>query len=236
MNRLLIPLVLVVLVAGCAMPNLFGQQASRPVVADTAQTVVVREIYHETPVVYVDTVYMEASDPAPSEPVYIQNDYNEYNQYNETYVYVHKQVVTPPPHPYGQRWSPRDRGQQPRDRSGYNKPPERQYQPNMPVPQPPMKRTYAPVVNDRQTPPVAPIPSYQPVQPKGQAPARSGVPAASVQHQSPKQAPTPPSDKSAGAQSDAAKVPVRKPAPKVVPPASSAGQQVAASQLAADGR
>ena len=58
MNRFLIPLALVVLVAGCAMPSLFGQQSSEAAAADSVQTVVVREIYHETPVYHVDTVYM----------------------------------------------------------------------------------------------------------------------------------------------------------------------------------
>ena len=130
MNRLLIPLALVVLVAGCAMPDLFGRQASQPVVADTAQTVVVREIYHETPVVYVDTVYMAEE---PVQPVYVNeeyNDYNEYNEYNHTDVYVHERVVVPPPRGRHERgWSPRDR-EQPRDRSGYDKPKERRDQPN----------------------------------------------------------------------------------------------------------
>jgi hypothetical protein len=202
MNRLLIPLALVVLVAGCAMPNLFGQQASQPVMVDTAQTVVVREIYHETPVVYVDTVYMPA-DPEPVQPVYVNEEYNEYNEYNHTDVYVHEHVVVLPPQGRRERgWSPRDR-EQPRDRSGYDKPRERRDQPNVPVPNPPVRRTYAPVANDQQNPPVAPTPQYQPVPPKRQAPARSGVPVAPMPHESPKQVPTPPASKSPNNGSDA---------------------------------
>jgi hypothetical protein len=212
MNRILIPLALVVLVAGCAMPSLFGQQSSQPSAADSVQTVVVREIYHETPVYYVDTVYM-AEEPVPVQPVYVEeehNEYNEYNEYNETYVYVHKEVTVPPPRPRGPGWSPRHREQQPRDRSGYDKPRERRNEPDVPMPKPQTKRIYAPVTNDRQKSPVPPIPltpPYQPVLPKRQAPAQGGsVPAAAVQQESPKQAPTPPVNKPVAPASDEVQV------------------------------
>jgi hypothetical protein len=201
MNRILIPLALVVLVAGCAMPSLFGQQAGQPVVADSARTVVVREIYHETPVVYVDTVYLE-QEPVSEQPVYVDehNEYNEYNEYNETYVYVHEQVVVPPPPPNHRDhgWSPgeherprdgrRDDGS-PRDRNR----PRDQEKPKTINPRHPVKKTIAPATNDRQKSPVPPLPltpPYQPVLPKRQAPAQGGsVPAAAVQQESPKQAP-----------------------------------------------
>jgi hypothetical protein len=194
MNRFLLLPALAALVAGCAMPDVFGQQSRQPVVADPPQTVVVREIYHETPVVYVDTVYL-AGEPEQVQPVYVNEEYNQYNDYNENYVYVSEQE---PPRPrfHNPRLSPRDRGQQPRDGSGYDKPRERRDQPNVPVPKPPTKRTYAPAVNDRQKSPVPPTQPVQPTPPKRQAPAQSGsVPAATVKQESPKQAPTPPVDK-----------------------------------------
>jgi len=209
MNRFLIPLALAALVAGCAMPGIFGHQSNEPDLADSAQTVVVREIYHETPVVYVDTVYL-AEEPAPVQPVCVEEEYNEYNEYNQTNVYVHEQVVLPPPpHPHRPRWSPRQHeprpSRPPRDEEKLRPPggqPEPD-QPEGPVPKPPTKRKPAPVTVDRQKSPNRPTP------PKRQAPAQVGsAPAAPVQHESPKQAPTPPVDKSAGPESDAVQVQV----------------------------
>jgi hypothetical protein len=205
MNRLLIPLALVVLVAGCAMPNLFGQQASQPVPADTAQTVVVREIYHETPVVYVDTVYM-AADPEPVQPVYVNEEYNEYNEYNHTDVYMHEHVIVPPPRGHRERgWSPPDRGQQPRDwrrddgsQRDRNQP--RDEKPKVVNPQHPVKKMNAPVTSDRQK---SPVPPTQPVPPKRRSPAQGGVPVAPMPHENPRQIPTPPADKSPSHGSDA---------------------------------
>jgi hypothetical protein len=201
MNRLLIPLALVVLVAGCAMPNLFGQQADQPVVADTAQTVVVREIYHETPVVYVDTVYM-ASDPAPVQPVYVENEYNEYN---ETNVYVHKQVVVPPPR-REPGWSPREPERRPADRrrddgsSRDRNKPGGSDKPGPVNPKQPVKKTDAPAVNDRQQAPVPPTQPAKPVPPKRQAPVGS-VQVTQVQNEAPKQVPAPSVDKPAASAS-----------------------------------
>ena len=206
MNRLLIPMAVAALLAGCTLPAGFGQQSNQPAVADPPQTTIVREVHYIEPVVYHDTVYVPEQTTS-SEPVYAgdeYNTYNEYNQYNETSVYVHEHVVMPPPPRHDeQRWSPRDRGQQPRDRSGYDKPPERRNQPNVPMPKPPVKRTYAPVANDRQNAPVPPTPPYQPVQPKRQAPAQGGVPVAPMPHENPRQVPTPPADKSPSHGSDA---------------------------------
>jgi len=193
MNRLLIPLALV-LVAGCAMPNLFGQQADQPVMADTAQTVVVREIYHEAPVVYVDTVYM-AADPEPA-PVYVNEEYNEYNEYNHTDVYVHERVVVPPPRPYRQdrRWSPRETERRPGDRRRDGGPgrvrqkPGGSDKPGPVNPQHPVKKVNLPATNDRQQ---APIPPTAPVKPVAPTPrptaADRGVRVTQVQHEAPKQ-------------------------------------------------
>jgi hypothetical protein len=173
MKRMMIPLALAALVAGCSLPGMFGQQAEQPVVADSAQTVVVREIYHETPVYYVDTVYM-AEQPAPAQPVYVEehNDYT-YNEYNRTNVYVREQVVVQPSREPG--WSPRDRGRKPDDRRDNgsrrdgNQP--REERPRKVNPQYPVKRVDAPAVNDRQQ---APPPPNKPVPPARQAPARVG--------------------------------------------------------------
>ena len=210
MNRLLIPLALVVLVAGCAMPSLFGQQADQPVAVDTARTVVVREIYHEPPVVYVDTVYM-AADPEPVQPVYVENEYNEYSEYNEynhTDVYVHEQVVVPPrPHREERRWSPGEHERRPGDRrrdgeSGRER--NRPRDPDKPrdvKPQHPVKQISAPVANDRQqAPPVRPV---RPMPVKRQAPAGS-VSVTSVQAEAPKQALTPAVDTPAATEADVA--------------------------------
>jgi hypothetical protein len=219
MNRILIPLVLVALVAGCAMPGLFGQQAEQPAIADTAQTVVVREIYHETPVYYVDTVYM-AEEPAPVQPVYVREEYNEYNH---TDVYVHARVVEPPPRPHRQErgWSPREHerprdgrrdGGSPRDRNQ----PRDQERPKPINPRHPVKKTIAPATNDRQKSPVPPIPltpPYQPVRPKRQAPA-SSVQVAQVQHEAPKQVPAPTVDMPATPTSDQVQVSLAKPVRK----------------------
>jgi hypothetical protein len=238
MNRFLIPAAVAALVVGCARPAVTGSEYSaEPYYAPPETTVIVREVHYQEPVVYTDTVYM-AAEPAPVQPVYVQNDYNEYNEYNETNVYVRKQVTVLPQHPGGSRGSPRDR-------PGYDKPRVRRNPPTgsdhpaVPVPKPPVKKTLAPVTDDRQNAPVPPAPPYQPVQPKRQAPAPGGsTPAASVQNQAPKQASTPPVDNPAPAESDAAQMQVGKASPKIVSPVSSAGQRVVASpsQLAADGR
>jgi len=192
MNRFLIPLALAALVAGCAMPGIFRQQSNEPTVADSAQTVVVREIYHETPVVYTDTVYLPAEIQS-SEPVYVENEYNEYN---ETYVYVSE--PPPPPHHRRPGWSQRQREQRPRDRYDDERSRERRGRPSEPgqpkvtLP-PPAKKTYAPVTYDRRELPNKPTPPDQLVPPKRQSPAQGGsVPAAPVQLEAPKQAPTPP--------------------------------------------
>lgn len=217
MNRFLIPVTATALAAGVAVPTFFGRHTIERVVTEPVQTVV-REIYHETPVVYTDTVYMAAEDPTPSQPVYVEehndyeyNEYNQCNEYNHTDVDVHQRVIVPPQR-RGPGWSPRYREQQPRDRSGYDKPRERKDPPsgsdlpNVPVPKPQVKRTYAPVANDRQSVPIPPIPAtppYQPGQPKRQAPVQGGsAPAASVQPESPKQAPTPKVDKPVAPASD----------------------------------
>jgi hypothetical protein len=204
MNPILIPLAMVVLVAGCAMPNLFGQQAGQPVVADTAQTVVVREIYHETPIVYVDTVYM-AAEPEPVQPVYVQNEYNEYNK---TTVYVRENVVLPPPRPYIQERgrSPRDNERRPADRrrddrSGRNKPGGSD-KPGSVNPQHPVTKMDVPAANDRQQ---APVPPTAPAVPKRQAPVGSAQ-VTQVQKETPKQAPTPSVDKPATSASNGAPV------------------------------
>lgn len=246
MNRFLIPLAAAAPVAGCARPAVTGLEpySAEPYYPPTETTVIVREVHYQEPVVYTDTVYLPDVTPPP-QPVYVRNEYNEYNEYSETNVYVHKQVTVLPQHPGGSRWSPRDRGQQPRDRSGYDKPrvrrdpPSGSDQPNVPVPNPPTKRTLTPVTNDRQKSPVPPTPPYQPVQPKRQAPAQGGsTPAASAQNQAPKQAPTPPVDKPAGLAANATQVQVGLGSPKVASPAAGAGQRVLASpgQPAADGR
>jgi hypothetical protein len=186
MNRFLIPLAAAVLVAGCSMPGLFGQQSSEPAAADSPQTVVVREIYHETPVYYVDTVYM-AEASAPVQPVYVENEYNEYN---ETNVYVRKQLFAPPVVDHRERgWSPRNREPQPRDRSDDNRSPRDRNQPRDPEqpkivnPQHPMKKTLAPATNERQK---ATVPPTKPTPPSPQAPAQSGsVQVTQVQNQAP---------------------------------------------------
>jgi hypothetical protein len=197
MNRFLIPVTATALAAGVAIPGFFGRRTVERVVAGPVQTVV-REVYHETPVVYRDTVYM-AEETAPVQPVYVQNEYNEYNEYNHTDVYVHKQVTVPPPHPRGPGWSPRYREQQPRDRSGYDKPRERRDEPDVPMPKPQVKRAYSPATNDRQkslVPPIPLTPPYQPVLPKRQPPAQGGVPVNPMPHETPRQVPTPPAHKS----------------------------------------
>jgi len=206
MNRFLIPAAVAALVAGCAMPGIFGRQSNQPVVADSAQTVVVREIYHETPVVYVDTVYLEG-EPAQVQPIYVEeehNEYNEYNEYTETNVYVHEDVlVPPPPHRHERGWSPRDRRRDdgsPRDRNQ----PRDQGKPKVINPRHPVKKTNAPVTNGHEK---SPTPPAQPMPPKRQAPAQGGsAPAAPAQLESPKQAPTPPVDKPVAPASDQVQV------------------------------
>jgi hypothetical protein len=206
-NRILIPLALVVLVAGCAMPNLFGQQASQPVMEDSARTVVVREVYHETPVYYTDTVYM-ASDPAPVQPVYVEEEYNQYNEYNETYVYVHEHEVRPSYPRHDERGLQREREQQPRDRRGYGGSPRDRNQPRdedkpKPInPRSPVKKMNAPVANEHEK---SPVPPTQPTPPQRQAPSGS-VQVTELQSEAPKQVPTPKVDKPAAPASDGVQV------------------------------
>jgi hypothetical protein len=202
MNRFLVPAAVAALVAGCAWPGFSGLQPKQLVVVDSAPvqaagapTVIVRDIYHETPVVYVDTVYME--EPVPAEPVYIEEEH-------ETYVYVSE---PPPPDRRHPRWSPREQeppehNQRPRVPSPIEAKPlppgGRPVPPGVFVPPQPTKKTVAPVTDGRQKSPDRPTPPDQPMPPKRQAPALGGsAPAAPAQHESPKQAPTPPADKSA---------------------------------------
>ncbi len=196
MNRFIIPIASTALAAGIAVPSYFGRHTIERVVTEPVQTVV-REIYHETPVVYTDTVYM-AEEQAPVQPVYVEEhndyEYNQYNQYNHTDIDVHQRVVIPPQR-REPRWSPRDRGQQPRDRSGYDKPRERRNsppsleKPTVPVPKLPAKRKYTQVTDNRQKSPDRPT---QPAQSKRQVPAHGGgTPAAQVKVEAPKHSPTP---------------------------------------------
>ena len=204
MNRFLVPLALAALVADCAQPGMFGLQSRQLVVVDStpaeaaaAQTVIVRDVYHETPVVHVDTVYVE--EPVPAEPVYIEEEH-------ETYVYVSD---PPPPRPRNPRWSPREQeppmhNQRPRVPSPVETkplPPGGHPVPVPPpviVPQQPPKKTVAPVTDGRQKSPDRPKP------PVRQAPAQdNSAPAAPVQPGGPKQVPPPPADKPASPGSDA---------------------------------
>jgi hypothetical protein len=221
MNRLLIPLALVALLAGCAMPGLFGQQAGEPEAADTAQTIVVREIYHETPVYYVDTVYM-AEDPEPVQPVYVQNEYNEYNEYNHTDVYVHQRVVVPPSPPHRKPgWSPREPERRPADRRGNDgsggdrRRPGSSDEPGKPAPRYPVQKVVLPVGNDRQAAPVPPAPLPKPTPPQRKAPVRDAkVLVTQVGNEIPKQVPAPTVDKPVAPTSDGAQISLGKPARK----------------------
>jgi hypothetical protein len=215
MNRLLIPAAVATLVIGCARPAV---TASEPYSADSyyappETTVIVREVHYQDPVVYVDSVYM-AEEAAPLQPVYVTEEYNEYNEYNHTDVYV-RQSVPRPTHSRKPGWSPRGRQQPPpRDRrrddgstGDRNRPPEPE-RPKIVNPKPPVKKTLAPVTNERQKAPVPPTPAPKPTPPK-QAPAQNGsVPATQVLNGAPKQAPTPPVDKPAATESEAANVQV----------------------------
>jgi hypothetical protein len=143
------------------------------------------------------------------------NEYNEYNEYTETNVYVHEEVlVPPPPHRHERGWSPRDHGQQPRDRRREDGSPRDRNQPRdqekpRPInPRHPVKKMDVPAANDRQSVPVPPIPStppYQPVRPKRQAPAGS-VQVTQVQNEAPKQVPAPPVNKPVAPTSDEVQV------------------------------
>jgi hypothetical protein len=216
MNRLLIPAAVAALVVGCARPAVTGLEpySAEPYYAPPETTVIVREVHYQEPVVYVDTVYLE-DEPAPVQPVYVTEEYNEYNEYNHTDVYV-RQSVPPPTHSRKPGWSPRDRQQQPpRDRRrddgsprDRNQPRETE-KPKVVNPKPPVKRTLAPVTNDRQKAPIPPTPPAKPTPPKRQAPAQDGsVPATQVLNEAPKQAPAAPVDKPAATESDAARVQV----------------------------
>jgi hypothetical protein len=202
MNRFLVPAAAAALVAGCAMPDTFGLQRKQLVVVESvpaqaagAPTIIERDIYHEVPVVQVDTVYMEA------EPVYVEDEYN------ETYVFVSEPR---PPHREHPRWSPREQeppGRKPRPR--VPSPVEAKPLPpgGKPVPTPSAvivpkespKKTGAPVTADRRKSPDRPTPPEQLAPPKRKAPAPGdSVPPAPARRETPKQAPTPPADKPAG--------------------------------------
>jgi hypothetical protein len=214
MNRLLIPAAVAALVVGCARPAVTGSESysAEPYYAPPETTVIVREVHYQEPVVYVDTVYM-AEEPAPVQPVYVTEEYNEYNEYNHTDVYVRQSV--PPPRYQKPGWSPRDRGQQPRDRrrddgstGDRNRPPEPD-RPKVVNPKPPVKKINVPVTNDRQKSPVPPVPPGQPPPPKRQAPAQNGnASAAQIENEAPKYVPTAPVVKPATTESDAAQVQV----------------------------
>lgn len=214
MNRSLIPAAIAALVVGCARPAVTALEpySAEPYYAPPETTVIVREVRYQEPVVYVDTVYV-AEEPAPVQPVYVTEEYNEYNEFNHTDVYVH-QSVPPPPRGRERGWSPRDRRQPPGDRDqrrdGGSRRDRNQRgdsdRPEVVNPRPPVKRTNAPVTNDRQE---SPIPPAKPTPPKRQAPASNGsVATAPAQNEAPKQAPSPPVDKPADTESEAARVQV----------------------------
>ena len=211
MNRILIPAAVAALVAGCARPAVTGLEpySAEPYYAPPETTVIVREVHYQEPVVYVDTVYLE-EEPVPVQPVYVQEEYNEYNT-----VYVHEQVVLQPrERQRGRGWSPRRHDPPPRGRGRHDGSRRDRNQPREPekpkvVPKHPVKRTNAPVLNDREKSPVPPTPPAKPTPPKRQAPAQGGnVPADPVQLESPKQAPTPPVDKPADPTADEVQVQV----------------------------
>jgi len=196
MNRILIPAAVAALVAGCARPAVNGLESysTEPYYAPPETTVVVREVRYQEPVVYVDTVYM-AEEPAPVQPVYVEEEYNQYNEYNETYVYVHEHEIRPSYPRHDERGSQREREQQPRDRRGYGGSPRDRNQPRdqdkpKPInPRSPVKKMNAPVANEHEK---SPVPPTQPAPPQRQAPARGGsVQVTQVQNQAPKPASSP---------------------------------------------
>jgi len=188
MNRLIIPAAVAALVAGCARPAVTALEpySAEPYYAPPETTVIVREVHYQEPVVYVDTVYMEA-EPAPVQPVYVTEEYNEYNEYNHTDVYV-RQSVPPPPRGRERGWSPQDRRQPPGDRDrrrdegsrGDRNQPGEGAKPKVINPNPPVKPRNVPATNERQK---------SPTPPKRQAPS-SGVQVTQVQNEAPKQAAT----------------------------------------------
>jgi hypothetical protein len=209
MNRFLVPVAAAVLLAGCAQPAMFGLQSEQRVEADSTfveiaskPTVIVREIHHEVPVAYVDTVYLEEW-PAPAETVYVEEVY-------ESYVYVPDPVLIPVPvHPdhHRPRWRPRGHHPGPRDRPrdegprGRRDRPTKKEQPRIVMPRPPVQKHVASVMDDRQKSPDKPTPPVQPAAPKLQAPAKGrNVPADPGQIESPKRAPAPPVDRPASAE------------------------------------
>jgi len=200
MKRLLVPAALAALIAGCALPDLSGLVSRQSDMTDSAPaaapTVIVREIEHETPVVYVDTVYME-EEPAPAETVYVAEEY-------ETVVYVPEPVYLPPPPPrhHHPRWSPPpphpdgDHGSRKR-----HDPPDNPKPPKKPDLPPAKQRTYLPVTDGHQKSPDRPNVPARPTTPANQALGKAvSVP---VQLESPKKVPTAPAGDAASTGTDA---------------------------------
>jgi hypothetical protein len=190
MNRFLVSAALAALLAGCARPAITDMQTDQPFDVDSAPvevaaapTTIVREIYHEAPVVYVDTVYMD-EEPLPPETVFVDQGYE-----TETYVYVSEPMEPPHRGRHHDGWSPREHeprpSRPPREREP-QVPPRDRDKPRppegKPVPKPeppqviapahPTEPTYVPVKDDREK---SPDPPYQPT-PVLKAPAKdSGV-------------------------------------------------------------
>ncbi len=223
MNRFILPIAGTVLVAGLAVPSLLPRRQSEPVAAEPTETTIVREIYHETPVVYTDTVYMAAEDPAPVQPVYVEEhndyEYNQYNEYNHTDVDVHQRIVVPPQR-RGPGWSPRDQERRQGDRGrddgsrGDRRRPDRSDEPGKPGPRPVLK-VEVPVGNDRQVAPVPPAPLPRPTPPQRKAPARNAtVQVTKANKDVPKHVPAPAVDKPVTPTSDQVQISLARPARK----------------------
>jgi hypothetical protein len=217
MNRILISAAVAALLVGCARPAVTGSESysAEPYYPPPETTVIVREVHYQEPVVYTDTVYMEA-DPEPLQPVYVQNEYNEYNEYNHTDVYVQKRVVVPSPAPRRQpARSPREPERRPADRRQDNKfgrdrsKPGGSDKPGPLDPRQPAKKIDVPVGNDRQQAPVPP----RPTSPKRQVPVGS-VQVTQVQNAAPQQAPAPAVGKTVAPASEDVQVSLAKPVRK----------------------
>ena len=225
MNRFLIPVTATALAAGVAIPGFFGRRTIERVVTEPIETVA-REVYHETPVVYTDTVYMAAEDPAPTQPVYVEEhndyEYNQYNEYNHADVYVHEDVVVPPPRPHRREreWSPRDQERRPADRRrddgsrGDRRRPGGSDEPGKPGPRPVLK-VEVPAGNARQIAPVPPAPLPRPTPPQRKAPAKNAsVQVTKADNGVPKHVPAPSVDKPVTPTSDEVQISLAKPARK----------------------
>jgi hypothetical protein len=217
MERLLVPAAVAALLFGCARPAMFGLQSDQSNEADSAivevasePTVIVREVHHEVPVVYVDTVYLEEEYSSP-ETVYVEDVY-------ESYVYVPEPVLVPVPvyHDHQRpRWRQREHEPRPPDRRGdegsreRRDRPTKKQQPRIVVPGPPVQKTVALVMDAIQKSPDKPTPPDQPAAPKLQAPAKGGsVPATQNKTEAPKLVPAPPVDKPASSESKVLQVQV----------------------------